>query len=398
MRTAKLYDYIPEPQPVKSEHIIACHYYPGWKKGAELVKHNRFDDLIEYPERTPLLGYYDEENPEVCDWEIKWAVEHGINCFIHCWYRKFDNVGRPITVKDLRLGHGIHEAYFNCRFKKYMKFAIMWETDWGLISDMDDLVNHVIPFWVENYFRDEQYLTLDGKPVLYIYGAKNLLKLLGTEEKLEEMIALMHETMKQYGFPGIHISILHCHKWLHEYVGEYFIPVERLKEIGFDSIFQYCQQVPKDELDEKTYEEYLKTMFLDPQFVIEDQLGKIQDRIDWDQDFCMHTLSCMRDSRPWFEIFKLQPKTIMQYKLSPMEYKQLLIRFKEKIMKLPKDCIGRKIIVIDNWNEWAEGHYVGPCLEHGFQYLQAIRDVLTECDNLPDYRLPDLLEFGPYES
>ena len=58
----------------------------------------------------------------------------------------------------------------------------------------------------------------------------------------------------------------------------------------------------------------------------------------------------------------------------------LLIRFKEKLNQLPGDSLAYKIVVIDNWNEWAEGHYVGPCIEFGFQFLQAIREVLTDCD------------------
>ena len=55
---------------------------------------------------------------------------------------------------------------------------------------------------------------------------------------------------------------------------------------------------------------------------------------------------------------------------------------------MPADSIGRKLIMIDNWNEWDEGHYVAPSHEHGFKYLQAIREELTERDNLPDYRTP----------
>ena len=397
MRSAKLYDYIPEPEPVKSDYVIACHYYPGWKKGG-IVVHNRFDDLIPYPERTPLLGYYDEENPEVCDWEIKWAVEHGINCFIHCWYRKLENVGHPITVEDLRLGHGIHEAYFNCRFKKYMKFAIMWECEWGLISDFDDLTNNVIPFWVKHYFSDEQYLTVDGKPVLYIYNIKNLIKLLGSEEKFGEMIALIHEEIKKYGLPGIHISVLHGNKYIHER-NQWHTPIEDVRAMGVDSIFQYCQQVAIEDLSQEQYEKYLETLFLDPKLVIEEQLNKIRSRIEYDPYFSMFTVSCMRDSRPWFPIFNIDPKKpIMQFRLTPMEYKGLLVQFKEIIDQLPEDSIGRQIVVIDNWNEWSEGHYVGPCLENGFKYLQAIRDVLTHRDNLPDYRVPEMLEFGPYES
>ncbi len=59
--------------------------------------HNGFDDIHEYPERTPLAGYYDEDDPQYSYWEIKWALKHGINCFIHCWYRYKENVGHPVT-------------------------------------------------------------------------------------------------------------------------------------------------------------------------------------------------------------------------------------------------------------------------------------------------------------
>ena len=80
-----------------------------------------------------------------------------------------------------------------------------------------------------------------------------------------------------------------------------------------------------------------------------------------------------------------------------MEYKELLMQVKTLVDGLPENAIGRKILIIDAWNEWSEGHYVAPCLENGFQYLQAIREVLTYRDNLPDYRVPAMLELGPYE-
>ena len=44
--------------------------------------------------------------------------------------------------------------------------------------------------------------------------------------------------------------------------------------------------------------------------------------------------------------------------------------------------------MIDNWNEWDEGHFVSPSHKDGFKYLQAIREELTARDNLPDYRTP----------
>lgn len=396
MRTAKLHSYIPEPQPVKSDYLIAAHYYPGWKKGGTNI-HNGFADLADYPGRTPLLGYYKEEDPEVCDWEIKWAVEHGIGCFIYCWYRKRENVGHKITLEDLRLGHAIHEAYKHCRFKKYMKFAIMWECDWGLIQDFDDLTNNLIPFWVENYFSDPQYLTVDDKPVLYIYGMKNLVKLFGSEEKFGEMVQLIRKEMVKHGFPGIHISVTHCNKEIHSRKYGY-TPIEVIRdEIGVDSIFQYCQQIPYDEMSEAQYATYLETMMLDSKLIADDQLKKIRDRIEFDPYFSMFTASAMRDSRPWFKVLNVNPRRIMQFHLSPTEYRDLLMQMKELLDGLPEGAIGRKIVIIDAWNEWSEGHYVAPCLENGFQYLQAIREVLTYRDNLPDYRVPEMLDLGPYE-
>ena len=133
MYNVKLEKYIQKPNPATSDRIVAAHYYAAWKYGAAGI-HEGFNDLAdEFPDRTPLMGYYDEENPEVCDWEIKWALEHGINCFIYCWYRKLENQGKRVSVDDLRCGHGLHEALFNAKYGNMMKFAIMFEVSprWG---------------------------------------------------------------------------------------------------------------------------------------------------------------------------------------------------------------------------------------------------------------------------
>ncbi len=34
-----------------------------------------WNQVLKHPERTPALGFYSQENPEVADWETKWAVE-----------------------------------------------------------------------------------------------------------------------------------------------------------------------------------------------------------------------------------------------------------------------------------------------------------------------------------
>ena len=120
MYNIKLTDYIPAPKPATTDRVVAAHYYAAWKKGAAGL-HNGFDDLHGFPERTPLMGYYDEDNPVVCDFEIKWAVEHGINCFIHCWYRRKDNAGMPVRDENVRCGHVLNDALEKARFQNAIR-------------------------------------------------------------------------------------------------------------------------------------------------------------------------------------------------------------------------------------------------------------------------------------
>ena len=63
---------------------------------------------------------------------------------------------------------------------------------------------------------------------------------------------------------------------------------------------------------------------------------------------------------------------------------------------LPENAWARKMIMLDNWNEWDEGHFIAPSHQFGYKYLQAIREVMTSCDNLPDYRTPQDQGFGGY--
>ena len=164
----KLTKDVPAPQPATADRVVIAHYYAAWKKGAAGL-HNGFDDLHGYPERTPLMGYYDEEDPTVADFEIKWALEHGINCFLYCWYRRKENEGKPVTREALRCGHGLHEALFRAKYGDRMQFAIMYENSgrWGG-TDEEDLLQNLLPFWTENYFKRSNYLKIDGKPVLCV--------------------------------------------------------------------------------------------------------------------------------------------------------------------------------------------------------------------------------------
>ena len=382
MYNIKFESYVPEPKPAKSDRIVAAHYYAAWKYGAAQI-HEGFNDLAEeWPDRTPLMGYYDEEDPEVCDWEIKWAVEHGINCFIHCWYRKPENMGKPVTVADLRCGHGLHEALFNAKYQKYMKFAIMFEASerWGG-SDKDDIINNLMPFWTKEYFSKENYLKIDNKPVLFVYRQERL----GAEcfkDNAEQRAAFdaCREYAKAQGFDGM---IFAANKY-----GS--LSFEEAKAIGYDFTFAYNSQyaAPYD-------------MFDDEDEIVKGQLAAFTERLQFDPKYFIPTASCFSDPSPrfserWASLGYGFFRKSKRWYLSPEKYREVLRGMKEIADSLPDGAYAKKIMMIDNWNEWDEGHFVAPSHKFGYKYLQAIREELTERNNLPDYRTPQDQGFTGY--
>jgi hypothetical protein len=176
--------YIPEPQPVKTDVLIGAWNCPLWEN-PELWK-TVLRDLW----RVPVLGFYDELNPEVKDWEIKWAVEHGIRFFIFCWYRT--NQGKsPIQTMYER---PITEALYKAEFLPFIKFAIMWENQArGIagVSDENDLLNNLLPYWIETFFKHPSYLKIDNKPLLVIYRPEFLVDDLGSVENVRRALDKM---------------------------------------------------------------------------------------------------------------------------------------------------------------------------------------------------------------
>ena len=379
MYDIKLCDYVPAPQPVKSNYIIAAHYYPAWKVGAAQI-HMGFGQIKDYPERTPMLGYYDEENPEVTDWEIKWAVEHGVNCFIYCWYRKKENYKHPVVIGDLRCGHGIHEGLFNARYRDKIKFAIMFEAQerWSA-TDPDDFLENLLPFWTENYFIKENYLHVDNNPVLYIYDGGNCVKKgFGSSETERRTFEKANEYVGKFGFDGINFQI--------EYRNQKPDRFNEYKERGYTSTFTYCW--PSCILRPTQKE------------IIDFQMKAMYARAEVDPYFFIPCASKQWDPRPRLDILKDiygDPDKQSRWLLEPESWRELLVKIKNLMDSLPKDSLASRMLLLDNWNEWDEGHYIAPHYSGGFKYLQAVREVFTERDNLPDYRDPQFLGLGPYD-
>ncbi len=377
MYNIKLYDYVPKPEPATGDRIIAAHYYPSWTKGENgLTK--EFCDIFNFPERTPLMGYYQDNNPEVIDWEIKWALEHGINCFIYCWYRKKENEGKPITVDSLRLAKGLHEGFFGARYQNMINFAVMFETQgrWGA-CDSQDLMDNVLPFWFENYFCRENYLKIDNKPVVFLYDTGYQLRdMLGGDSGMKEALNKCREIAIQKGFNGL----IFCS----EIIDSDQDKMAAAKARGVDAVFQYNWNLNSFNPNSNTV--YEKQMDFNIEYLNNDSAAFIP------------TVSNFFDPEPRYTTLPEIPYGPNYWYTDFKTYRKLLRDIKNITDRLPKNNLSRKIIMVDNFNEWDEGHFLLPSYRFGFKYLQAIREELTNRNNLPDYRTPESLGFKPYDT
>ncbi len=143
--TAALTPPVAPPSSVK----LGCYYFPvmlDWRRSDWGVS---FVDYLE-----PVLGYYDETLPEVADWHIKWAVEHGIRWFAFDWYW---NQGMTYINEALEKG------FLKSRFIGQMEFCINWCnegqcTDYKPLDFSTKALEDVTRYWCEHYFSSPSYL------------------------------------------------------------------------------------------------------------------------------------------------------------------------------------------------------------------------------------------------
>ena len=57
-----------------------------------------------------------------------------------------------------------------------------------------------------------------------------------------------------------------------------------------------------------------------------------------------------------------------------------------------------RTVLVDNWNEYAEGHYVAPTRHTGFGYLDALRNVFAAAAGPHRDVVPEEIGLGPYDS
>jgi hypothetical protein len=194
--------YVPPPRPVSSKYDVGAYYFPGW--GLDYM----WNVIRNVPYHMPVQGYYAEGSPQVMDWQIKQAVEHGIKFFAVDWYWSSGLGELPFRFFN---------GYFASKYKSYIQFCIYSCAD---IRSLDEF-RLVVKTWIDKYFKDPQYYRINNVPVVLIDGPYQLDTSLGGSSK--QAFDAARQLAKDAGLGGIYF-IASCgayHDWeVQEYVND----------------------------------------------------------------------------------------------------------------------------------------------------------------------------------
>lgn len=324
-------DYVSAPViPEKKDYYVGMNICSLWRNG----EHWGWDVISPMEENKTYMGYYDEGLPEVADWEIKWMKEHGLDFEMYCWYAS--QTTAPICTT--RFSAAIHEGHFNAKYGDDMKFCLIWEAANGPHPANVGFREYVVPYWVDYFFTDPRYMTIENK--LVIASFEFPIKDYGSPEAIKADMEYLDETAKKLGFDGI-ILMACC-------TGGSF---DRYAVAGVDALYAYTW-------GKWGYDgEYTKKRITDIQ-----NKGNIH---------FVPTVSTGFNSVAWAGTRSPQ--------MTPETMGDVLKWFKEE--NLPSrqgEDWKRKLVVFSTWNEYGEGTYICPSGLCGFGYLDEMRKAFTD--------------------
>jgi len=350
--------YVPEPKPAKTAYDLAALYFPGWCRVQAWEKvWNRC------PERKPVLGWYDEANPEVVDWQIKWLVEHGIRTLYVDWYW---------CKGSMSLDHWV-KAFYRAKYRRHMKWAMMWANHTAKGSHSVEDQRAVTKFWIENYFNTPEYLQIDGKPVVWYWQADNMNRDLGPGG-CRKLLDLSRRMAVEAGFRGIHFIAM---KWPEADCSPDVS--KRYRDMGFDMTGIYHFMSHGGRCTSNVRFPFSAAADANPENWWKQHEANVMPFIP--------NLSTGWDDRPWNDHCEICGKNAADFRRICVEAKKFA------------DKTGVKRLCLSPLNEWGEGSYAEPNAEHGFGFYEAVRDVFCEkpAEGWPlDYGPKDV-GLGPYD-
>jgi len=337
-----------------------------------------------YQPRLPAdLGFYDLRVPEVREQQAELARAAGIEGFVYYHYWFGD--GRRLLERPFT-------EVVSSGTPKF-PFCLCWANEsWsGVWHGAPDrvLAEQTYPgrednrkhfFALLDAFGDERYVRVDGKPIFIVYRPHELKDRAAFIEQWRELAA-------KNGLPGFHfVALLLPHElgWNH-------------REDGFDGAlisntfkgyirgqrYILYRRLARRGLSRRAYADALMTYVRNQSSYRLRKLGgcftnviNYADAMTFFLDEDIHDddkYACVIPN--WDNTPRSGERGVVLHNSTPALFRKHLHEAVSAAATRPLD---RRIVFVKSWNEWAEGNYLEPDQRFGHEYLNAVRDVLTD--------------------
>jgi len=302
-----------------------------------------------YQPRIPAdeIGYYDlMKHKNIFQKQIKLARENGIYgfCFYHYWFLGKKALEKPIEqfLKKNTLDFNFCLSWANEPWRKIWDGCdtIIQEQSYGMNEDWIEHFNYLVQF-----FKDERYIKINGKPIILIYRSGHI-------EKFNEMMECWRDQASKKGFPGIYVI-----STLNNYDDSYVL---RNKDI--DAVCEFPPLIKVCNVPSRTAGD---TCVLDYDVVTSSLINTKK----------YHPVQFKGVFPGWDNTARRTSGAHVVHGSTPEKFKHY---FRMQVLNTVSEFpVGKRLLFINAWNEWAEGAYLEPDKKFGRRYLEAIKEVLV---------------------
>lgn len=315
--------------------------------------------------KVPLNdNYYDLSEKENIKWQIDLAKSAGIDGFaIYQYYSvgsKLLQVPTELIRDNKELNIPFYLYWANTSWQKLwfgQDKRVIWEQKYGGEKEWKEQFEYCLTF-----FKDERYICIDNKPVYAVYQPSEF-------KEIESFIACWNRWAVEEGFSGIYF-VKTLGTWDKEELGGFSAVVTREPNYTFahsEPFFEKLIRVPKMRMISWINNHILEKSdkkFIMLKYSYDKMWKRIISRTYKNYPVFLGAFTDFDNSpRRGYNSIIMTGATPAKFK----EYMQKLVA-KSKIIKSP-------MIVVNAWNEWAEGSYLEPDTMYRDLYLKAIKSV-----------------------
>ncbi|WP_421684432.1 hypothetical protein HKW98_08715 [Stutzerimonas urumqiensis] len=338
--------YLPQFHPTPENDEWHGKGFTEWYKvrAANPLFQGHYQQHVPHPD----VGYYHLDSPEQLARQADQMHQAGVHglIFYHYWF-----AGKLILEKPAQML--LENPQIN------MPFSFCWANEnwtrrWdgnekeillGQVysqNDARDFIRYMIPF-----FKDARYIKVDGRPVLFVYRPSSM-------EQCDDYLSIWRQECADAGIAAPYV------------VATLTRGATAPQDYGMDAAVERVLQdwtggaVPDIKHQLRPYGQ-VNGSVLDYTAVADHYMEK-----PLDKDYVLfRSLVPTWDNTARYgtEAFALHGFNTAKMQ----EWMESLIRYSER--SLPAD---RRFVVVNAWNEWAEGAHLEPDLRFGYGYLNAI--------------------------